>query len=550
VLAIVGSQGWQAPPSSPQADTDGVVHIPFEQHPFAQDVASHTQPLTVQRWPGWHASPPLQEHCPDAEQSLPVSPQDEQVAPSTPQAGPDGGDVQALFEQHPSGQEVPSQVQPPVVHRWPCTQAAPPLQVHAPCAEHPLPLVPQTVHPPPSTPHASTDAAMHTLSEQHPSGQDAASHVQTPPTHSSPAPHASPEPQTHVPAIEQSFAFDMHVTHAPPLAPHARAVGVVHVEPEQHPFGHVSSHPAHAPPLQTSSEGQPLHIPPPVPHMPCALPGSQVEPLQHPLQVVPSQTQAPPEQCCPVEHGAPPPHVHEPADEQPSPVPPHGWHVEPWVPQAGPVAGEVHTLPVQHPVGHDAELQTHMPFKHVCPTAQAGPAPQLQAPEGEQVLASLMLHGTQAMPSVPQLPNDEAVHVFPLQHPPGHEAELQRHCPPTQVCPASHGPEEPQLHAPAVEQLFELDATQATQATPATPQVANVEVSHVAPAQQPKGQLKIVQPVQVPASLQSCSDGHAVHPEPPEPHIPLVLPGSHVLPAQHPLGHEVPLHTHVPARQT
>ena len=134
------------------------------------------------------------------------------------------------------------------------------MHVHAPSAEHPSPLVPQTVHDPPSTPHAVSDAVMHTLSEQHPFGHESASHVQTPSTQSSIGPQAAPVPHVHVPSLEQLFALDMHWLQAPPLAPHATALGVVHVEPEQHPFGHVSLHPAHAPPLQTSSEGQVLHL--------------------------------------------------------------------------------------------------------------------------------------------------------------------------------------------------------------------------------------------------------------------------------------------------
>jgi len=88
------------------------MHVPFEQHPFAQDVESHTQPPAVHRRPGPQAAPPLHEHCPDAEQSLPVDPQDAHAIPSTPHAGPDG-ETHALFEQHPPGQEVPSQMQLP-----------------------------------------------------------------------------------------------------------------------------------------------------------------------------------------------------------------------------------------------------------------------------------------------------------------------------------------------------------------------------------------------------------------------------------------------------
>jgi hypothetical protein len=200
---------------------------------------------------------------------------------------------------------------------------------------------------------------------------------------------------------------------------------------------------------------------------------------------------------------------------------------------------------VQHPA-HDIELQTQTPPEHIWPTPQAGPAPQLQTPEGEQLSASLELQETQAIPSVPQLANTDVVHVAPLQHPPGHEVELQMHLPCEQTCPGPQGPDDPQLHAPAAEQLSALAATHAEQATPATPQVANAEVSQVAPEQQPLGQLAAVQPVQAPPASQFWFDGQVAHAEPPPPHIASLVPGSHVLPEQHPWGQEVPLHTHAP----
>ena len=84
--------------------------------------------------------------------------------------------------------------------------------------------------------------------------------------------------------------------------------------------------------------------------MPCVLPASQVARLQHPAQLdMSSQTQVPPRHRCPDVHAIPVPHVHAPPDEHPSAVAPHDWHCEPPVPHASPVAGEVHTLPVQHP---------------------------------------------------------------------------------------------------------------------------------------------------------------------------------------------------------
>ena len=111
-----------------------------------------------------------------------------------------------------------------------------------------------------------------------------------------------------------------------------------------------------------------------------------------------------------------------------TPLTTQDWHDDPIVPHAVPVVGELHTVPpVQHPLGHDAELHTHAPFKHVCPTAQGWPCPQLQAPADEQLSASLAVQATHAAPSVPQVANPEVVHVLPLQHPLGHDAELQTH---------------------------------------------------------------------------------------------------------------------------
>jgi hypothetical protein len=115
--------------------------------------------------------------------------------------------------------------------------------------------------------------------------------------HSRPSPQAAPVPQAQTPALEQLSALAPHWMHPPPFAPQAVAVGIiVHVGPEQHPVGHVVLHPAHVPALQMSFVGQPLQRPPPEPHAACVLPGSQVAPLQHPLQLFPSHTQLPPEQ--------------------------------------------------------------------------------------------------------------------------------------------------------------------------------------------------------------------------------------------------------------
>ncbi len=114
--------------------------------------------------------------------------------------------------------------------------------------------------------------------------------------HCSPSPQAAPVPHVQAPELEQPSALAPHGVHPPPFAPQAVAVGTVHVAPEQHPFGHVVLHPAHVPALQMSFVGQALQRPPPDPQAGCVLPGSQVAPLQHPLQLFPSHTQLPPEQ--------------------------------------------------------------------------------------------------------------------------------------------------------------------------------------------------------------------------------------------------------------
>jgi hypothetical protein len=116
------------------------------------------------------------------------------------------------------------------------------------------------------------------------------------------------------------------VVQAPPFAPHAWADGVVQVWPEQHPPGHVVPLQfAQDPALQMRPPQSP-HTAPPAPHACGSLPGSQLAPLQQPLQDLPSQTHLPPEQRCPLTHAGPVPHVQLPVAEQPSPVSPQVWH--------------------------------------------------------------------------------------------------------------------------------------------------------------------------------------------------------------------------------
>jgi len=549
VSAMVVSHAVQAPPPDPQADTDSL-HVPsLAQHPA--QVESHTQaPASEQCWPPPHAAAPPHVHAPPAEQVFVVVELHAwQVPPSGAQADADS-DVQVVPVQHPV-QDVESQAHALLEQCCPDEQSGPPPHVQTPLVQ-PSAFASQVVHCAPLAPQFIVEVdVMHVVPEQHPLGQDVALHTQAPPTHASWPQSAPVVPQTQTPEVEHVSALVPHALHEPPDVPHAEVDCGMHIEPEQHPLAHViASHPQ-TPTMQCSFIGQELQRPPPDPHSASfELPGSQVLPEQQPcVHELLLHTHLPPEHACPVEHCAAPPQVHWPDDEHPSAfVASQALHAPPFDPHWGAVAGDTHWLPVvQHPFGHEVELQTHWPCAlHTCPTPQGGPCPQLHAPADEQLLASLEVQATHAAPSIPQVANAEVMHVFPLQHPFGHEVELQTQLPPLQICPAPQGAEVPQLHAPALEQLSALVATQAAQAFAATPHVENVEVSHAAPRQQPLPQLLGVQAEQVPLASHVWGDGHVEHAEPPLPHAEAVLPGSQVVPEQHPCGHEVPLQTQAP----
>jgi hypothetical protein len=100
-----------------------------------------------------------------------------------------------------------------------------------------------------------------------------------------------PKLHTQVPAAVQVSALIPQLVHAPPLAPHAVADGVVHVCPVQQPFGQVVPLQFAQDPALQMRPMQFWHAAPPAPHCPPALPGSQLVPLQQPLHDWLSQTQ-------------------------------------------------------------------------------------------------------------------------------------------------------------------------------------------------------------------------------------------------------------------
>jgi hypothetical protein len=341
--------------------------------------------------------------------------------------------------------------------------------------------------------------------------------------------------------------------HAAPFVPQAAAVGgEVHVEPEQQPDGQVVDvHPVQTPPEHVPGL-QLAHMAPPVPHSLLAFPGSHTFPWQQPVHPeVALQTHAPPEQIWPVEQAAPPPHVHVPVAEQPSPVLPQLTHADPLAPQFEPDVGVTQAPPAQQPLGHDVESQTHAPPWQICPVPHAAPGPHEHAPEVEQLSAFVGSQVTHALPFVPQLESDAVSHVVPEQQPAGQEAALQTHLPLTHAWPAPQGALPPQAHAPDAEHVSALVGSHAVHATPLTPHVTNADVLHVEPEQQPVAQSVAPHPLHVPEAVQVCGLGQVSQAPPPLPHALVVSPAWQVLLAsQHPVGHEVELQTHTPLAQT
>jgi hypothetical protein len=136
----------------------------------------------------------------------------------------------------------------PLKHSCPPTQACPPPHVHAPDAEQPSPVAPQFVHPEPALPHVPAEAVWQTAPMQQPFGHDDALHTQLPLTHAWPAPHAGPDPHSHAPPAQLSALALSQALHEAPLVPQVESDAVVHVAPEQQPFGQDAASHVHTPP--------------------------------------------------------------------------------------------------------------------------------------------------------------------------------------------------------------------------------------------------------------------------------------------------------------
>jgi hypothetical protein len=303
-------------------------------------------------------------------------------------------------------------------------------------------------------------------------------------------------------------------------------------------------------------------------------------PTQHPVgHEVASHTQLPPVQRWPAPHAfAFAPQTHAPADEQRSLlVASHVAQLPPLTPHLLIESG-TQLFPSQHPVGHEVASHTQAPPRHIWPAAQAGAAPQVQAPLEEHPSAWTASQPPQSAPPVPHVASMRGLQVTPEQHPFGQVALVQLlHRPPVHDSPegqASHAlpppPHElgrsPARHAPAAlqqplgqevasqtqvlptqrwptvqvgpvphrqvpldEQLSER-TSHAAQVAPAEPQVVSDRVVQVAPSQQPPGH-DVSSQMQRPAA-QVCPGAHGApvpHTQAPAAEQALAIFGSHVV---------------------
>jgi hypothetical protein len=180
---LATSQPVQVAPPTPQVATEGGLQVAPEQHPPGQ--LALVQPL--QR--------PESQVCPAKHVSQRLPP-----APHDPGASPDR---QTPSEQHPSGQDVPSQTQVLPMQRWPVAQAAVVPHRQSPIDEQLSARASHTTHVEPPVPQVASDRVVQVDPTQHPLGHDVESQVHSPEAHCCPPAQEGPVPHAQVPSALQ-----------------------------------------------------------------------------------------------------------------------------------------------------------------------------------------------------------------------------------------------------------------------------------------------------------------------------------------------------------
>jgi hypothetical protein len=207
-FAVVESQVLQTPPGVvPQFVVSIVLwQLPIaSQQPVGHDVASHTQPPLMQRWPAGHTVPPAPHEQLVPTQRSAVIPHAVQALPSVAQPTLGSGRLQVLPAQQPLPLHVVEQpVQTPLLHVF----VMPVQGVQAP---PPLPQEPFVV---PST-------HLPVTSQQFVPVHDVGSHTHAPPTQRWPARHWALPPQLQVPPVQPSAVMPQLIVaeHEPPPVP-------------------------------------------------------------------------------------------------------------------------------------------------------------------------------------------------------------------------------------------------------------------------------------------------------------------------------------------
>jgi hypothetical protein len=159
--------------------------------------------------------------------------------------------------QQPLGHEFALQTHAPLTHPVPAGQAAlaPQRQIPDVASQLLAAGAEHGVQAAPPTPQVAAVGLVQAPLAQHPRGQELALHTHTPATQLVPAPHAGLPPQRHPPAGAQlSARLGSQVLQAAPAVPHAMGVGmVVQVEPEQHPLQVLALQLLHTPPAHGPS---------------------------------------------------------------------------------------------------------------------------------------------------------------------------------------------------------------------------------------------------------------------------------------------------------
>jgi hypothetical protein len=185
----------------------------------------------------------------------------------------------------------------------------------------------------------------------------------------------------------------------------------------------------------------------------------------------------------------------------------------------------------QHPVGQLAALQTQAPPTHRWPVAHAAAAPHLQVPLA-QSSARFESQAAQVAPAAPHCWAVGVMHWLLAQQPSVQLVASQTQAPPLQRRPAAQAGPPPQVHAPAV-QVSVACPRHDEQTAPAIPQALSPGTWQTPSKQQPLGQLRGLQPLQVPL-VHAPPPGQLWQARPPLPHLSDAPPSAQKSPSQQP----------------